>query len=235
MRKKDFFSLAVLEQLILIVFFIAFFVRVPSRLSLTDGIKIIVTINTIVLLSRIVFFLSKKYDKYGKVVVHSVKIIMSLLIAATSMLILILLVEEPIEGRTFILVVFLLVSYVYFSDLLIKLHIKFDEEWEEKVSEYERVTPEDDEAKTPTMEDYFRSVDESSARVTLLLLERLAEVKKTKSEINDRYPFQDLEIRMEALDREEMLIQKLLECIETTVNEFKDEISSYEIFKATED
>lgn len=59
-------------------------------------------------------------------------------------------------------------------------------------------------------EEYRKVSDECKERLRALLQARYDEVEEYREAINDRYPFEDLYLRMHEVDYEKELIEKLL-------------------------
>ena len=60
-------------------------------------------------------------------------------------------------------------------------------------------------------EDRLHVAEECAERVKSILRKRYDELEEIRNAINDRYPFEDLELKCDEVDDEEMLIRQLLE------------------------
>ena len=59
-------------------------------------------------------------------------------------------------------------------------------------------------------EDYLRVTGECKDRIRSLLQSRYDELEEERDAINDRYPYEDLYLKQEAVDNEEAIISHLL-------------------------
>lgn len=68
-------------------------------------------------------------------------------------------------------------------------------------------------------EEYRKVADRCSERLRVLLQTRYNKVEEFREAINDRYPFEDLFLRMYEVDYEKELIQKLLEYLSSCLDD----------------
>lgn len=74
------------------------------------------------------------------------------------------------------------------------------------------------------MNDYLRVADECSLRIKAILQTRYDGLEEWRDAVNDRYPFEDLYLKMAEVDDEERLISELLEYLTSRTEEMKRRI-----------
>ena len=73
-------------------------------------------------------------------------------------------------------------------------------------------------------EDYLRVADECAARLREILQARYDEAEDLREAINDRYPFEDYDLKCEEIEREEQLVKSLLGQLDRETERIKEDI-----------